>query len=92
MQQKFKIKKFESFLSQIDDFEKPKIQLEQYCTPFVITAGLFEIIGVNDDQINGKVVGDFCCGTAMYSIASSYFDPKKIVAIDIDEDALNIAR
>ena len=28
----------------------------------------------------------------MYSIAASYFDPKEIVAIDIDSDALELAR
>ena len=28
----------------------------------------------------------------MYSIAASYFDPKEIVSIDIDSDALELAR
>ena len=39
----FKFKQFLSYLSQIDQFENPKIELEQYCTPVDITAGLFEI-------------------------------------------------
>ena len=28
----------------------------------------------------------------MYSIAASYFEPEKIIAFDVDEDALEIAR
>ena len=39
--EKFKKKQFEMFLSQIDDFEKPKVKLEQYLTPPDITATLF---------------------------------------------------
>ena len=92
MKANFKFKKFVSFLSQIDEFESPKIELEQYCTPVDITAGLFEILEINDSAISGKVFGDFCCGTAMYSIAASYFEPSKIVSVDIDTDALEIAR
>ena len=89
---KYKFKNYVAFLSQIDEFESPKIELEQYCTPADITAGLFEIIEVQDDNIRGKVVGDFCCGTAMYSIAASYFEPSKIVALEFDESAMEIAK
>ena len=91
MKANFKFKKFVSFLSQIDEFEKPKIELEQYCTPHDITAGLFEIIEVQDQNISGKKVADLCCGTCMYSIASTFFEPSEVVAIDIDDDALKIA-
>lgn len=90
--QNFKFKKFVGFLSQVDEFEKPKVELEQYCTPADITAGLFEIIALNDGNIEGKVIGDFCCGTCMYSIAASYFDPAKIVGFELDTDAIEIGQ
>ena len=46
MESGFKFKKFVAFLSQIEDFERPKIELEQYATPNDIAAGLFEIIAI----------------------------------------------
>ena len=87
----FKFKHFLSYLSSVDPFANPKITLEQYCTPVDITAGLFEILN-EEGALAGKVVGDFCCGTAMYSVAASYFEPQQVVAFDIDEDALEIAK
>ena len=88
----FKIKKYKSYLSQVDDFERPKIALEQYCTPSDTTCELFEILEFDHKAISGKVFGDFCCGTCMYTIAAAYFEPVKLVAFDIDPDALAIAR
>ena len=76
----------------MDDFYRPKIQLEQYCTPSDITCELFEILQFEHNAISGKKVGDFCCGTCMYSIAAAYFEPAKIVALDIDPDALAVAK
>ena len=68
----YKPKQFKIYLSQVDDFERPKIHLEQYSTPPDITQGLFEILEFEHQAISGKVVGDFCSGTGMYSIASKF--------------------
>jgi predicted RNA methylase len=35
---------------------------------------LFEKIHLEYDGVDEKVLGDFCCGTGMYSIAACYFD------------------
>jgi len=43
------------------------------------------------EAIAGKVVGDFCSGTCMYSVASMYFEPEKVVAFELDPDAINVA-
>ena len=85
------MKQFESYLSMIDQFEKPKIELEQYCTPVDITAELFSILQFDHDAFADKVVGDFCAGTCMYSIAACYFEPTKVVALELDLDAMAIA-
>lgn len=39
-----KPKQFRIYLSQVDDFEKPNIKLEQYITPADIACTLFEIL------------------------------------------------
>ena len=72
------------YLSQVEDFQKPKIELEQYCTPYETTCELFELLEFDHQAVSGKVFGDFCCGTAMYSIAAAYFEPDQQVAFDID--------
>ena len=87
-----KAKQYRIYLSQVDDFSKPKIQLEQYCTPPDIACELFEVLQFEHNAISQKVVGDFCCGTCMYSIAAAYFEPEKVVALDLDEDALAVAK
>ncbi len=86
-----KPKQFRIYLSQVEDFSRPKIQLEQYCTPADITCELLEILQFEHNAISEKVVGDFCCGTCMYSIAAAYFTPAKIVALELDSDALAVA-
>lgn len=90
-QQQYKPKQFRIYLSQVDDFDKPNIKLEQYITPADITCTLFEIIEFDHQAISGKVVGDLCCGTCMYSIAAAYFEPAKILGFDIDRPALQTA-
>ena len=72
----------------MDAFDKPKLELEQYCTPPDITAGLFQILQFEHEAIEGKVIGDFCSGTAMYSVASCYFEPSEVVAFEIDDGAV----
>ena len=44
------------------------------------------------DPFKDKVVGDFCCGTGLFSIAAHFFGPKQISAVDICPDALKDAR
>lgn len=44
--QGFKMKHYISFLSSIEEFSEPKINLEQYMTPPDITANLFSILHV----------------------------------------------
>ena len=78
-------------MSSVEEFSKPKIKLEQYMTPPDITANMFSILHFEEHAIENKVIGDFCCGTGMYSIASTYFQPSHVIGLDIDGEALDIA-
>ena len=40
------------------------------------------------DEIAGKVVADFCCGTGMYTAAACQLNAKEVYAFDIEEAAL----
>ena len=40
--------------------------------------------------IGGQVVGDFCAGTGMYTVASAYFDAKEVVSFELDRDAIEV--
>ena len=44
---KFKRKQLISFLSSIENFDQPKVKLEQYMTPPHIAADIFAIINVS---------------------------------------------
>ena len=53
----FKMKTFVAYLSSVEEFEQPKIELEQYMTPPDITANLFSILHViYHDSIKTMVV------------------------------------
>ena len=86
-----KQKDIEMLLSQVQTFQKPKIELEQYQTPPRIAA-LILWRAYQLGHIENKTVGDFCCGTGMFSIAAQALGAKKTYGIDIDLDALNIAK
>jgi len=84
----YKRKEFISFLQEVvEDFEKPSPGLEQYMTPYDVAADFFGFLNTNN-EISGKIVADFCCGTGLYSAASYFLDGKEIWSFDIDEKAL----
>ncbi|XP_068936251.1 rRNA N6-adenosine-methyltransferase METTL5 [Petaurus breviceps papuanus] len=85
-----KRKELESFLQQVDGFEKPKLLLEQYPTrPHIAACMLYTIHNTYDD-IENKVVGDLGCGCGMLSIGTAVLGAGLCVGFDIDEDALEI--
>uniref|UniRef100_A0A7N4UZC8 Methyltransferase-like protein 5 n=1 Tax=Sarcophilus harrisii TaxID=9305 RepID=A0A7N4UZC8_SARHA len=87
---KMKRKELESFLQQVDGFEKPKLLLEQYPTrPHIAACMLYTIHNTYDD-IENKVVGDLGCGCGMLSIGTAMLGAGLCVGFDIDEDALEI--
>jgi len=86
-----KKKELEIFLQKIPDFENPKPDLEQYVTPAVIAADIIFITFQMGDIENKKVL-DLGCGTGIFSVGACVLGAKKITGIDLDEDAIKIAK
>ncbi|MBR9691523.1 methyltransferase [Candidatus Woesearchaeota archaeon] len=78
-------------LSQLKGFEQPKIRLEQYPTEADFAA---EIVwnAFYRREIENKVIADLGCGTGILGFSTLLMGAKKVYFVDIDEDALQIAR
>lgn len=75
---------FETFLG-------PKVRLEQYPTePEIAADMLWKAYQLGD--IEGKVIGDFGCGTGILGLGAKALGADKVSLVDIDEDALIIAK
>lgn len=86
-----KQKELEITLSKLHNFEKPKIQLEQYQTPPRLVAMIsWRAFQLGD--IENKTVADFCCGTGLFAISASLLGSSKVYGIEIDKEALEIAK
>ncbi|XP_006895088.1 PREDICTED: microcephalin-like [Elephantulus edwardii] len=87
---KLRLKELESRLQQVDEFEKPKLLLEQYPTrPHIAACMLYTIHNTYDD-IENKVVADLGCGCGVLSIGAAMLGAGLCIGFDIDEDALEI--
>lgn len=84
------IKQLESHLQQLDDFERPKVKLEQYATPAHIAATLINYIDTNHDDLRDKLVADLGCGTGRLTAGCILCDAKLVFGFDIDKEALDI--
>ena len=77
-------------LETLADFADPSAALEQYLTPPEIAAHLCHQARLQDD-LEGWVV-DLGTGTGMLAIAASLAGARQVVGLDIDPDALAVAR
>ncbi|SIR83803.1 METTL5 family protein [Natronorubrum thiooxidans] len=77
-------------LETLADFSDPDAALEQYLTPPEIAAHICHQARLQDD-LEGWVV-DLGTGTGMLAIAASLAGADRVVGIDIDPDALAVAR
>eukprot|EP00596_Hydrurales_sp_CCMP1899_P003115 CAMPEP_0119035186 /NCGR_PEP_ID=MMETSP1177-20130426/2135_1 /TAXON_ID=2985 /ORGANISM="Ochromonas sp, Strain CCMP1899" /LENGTH=88 /DNA_ID=CAMNT_0006993147 /DNA_START=135 /DNA_END=398 /DNA_ORIENTATION=+ len=86
-----KLKQLESLLSEVDQFENPKIDLEQVCTSPHIAARMIFTAANTYGDIENCTVGDFGCGPGILSIASSLMGASIVCGFDCDSDALETA-
>ncbi|MBU5682420.1 MAG: methyltransferase [Candidatus Aenigmarchaeota archaeon] len=86
-----KKKELEVILSNLKSFENPKVELEQYETPSDLISEIVNELNLMN-LIRNKKILEIACGTAKFSIALSFFNPKLIFAFDIDKDAIKIAK
>lgn len=85
-----KQKELEITLSKLQNFENPKIHLEQYQTPPRLVAMIaWRAFQLGD--IENKVIADFCCGTGLFAISAALLGGSKVYGIEIDREALEIA-
>lgn len=85
-----KLKILEQNLQQVDVFEAPKVDLEQYTTPPHIAACMLHTIQSTYGDIEEKVVADLGCGCGILSIGVSLLGANYCVGFDIDSSALDI--
>ncbi|XP_068683834.1 rRNA N6-adenosine-methyltransferase METTL5-like isoform X1 [Montipora capricornis] len=86
-----KLKELEGYLQQVDGFENPKVNLEQYPTTPHIAAHMLYTMDTTFGDIRGKLVGDLGCGCGVLSIGSCILGSAMTIGFDVDCDALEIA-
>ncbi len=78
-------------LSKLKGFERPKMALEQYSIDSEIAADALWRAFLNED-IEGKIVGDFGCGSGILGIGALLLGAGKVFFVDKDKDALNVLK
>jgi len=78
-------------LQRIEQPSSIKAEYEQYSTPASIAADVLWYAHQNND-IEGRVVLDAGCGTGIFSIGAALLNAKRVIAIDIDEKMVEMAK
>src|SRR3989338_11018879 len=78
-------------LSGLKGFDEAKVRLEQYPTDGETAADILWNMYVLGD-INGKVIIDLGAGTGILGIGAGLLGAKRVILVDIDKTALNIAK
>jgi len=85
---KLKVKNIESYLEGVDTFEKPNVELEQYQTPPRVAAEILCQMENEFGDISGLNIGDFGCGTGIFTIGCDMLGASFTTGIDFDGKAL----
>ncbi|CAG7828362.1 unnamed protein product [Allacma fusca] len=83
-----KLKELESWLSQCDQFDKPKVVLEQYATSAHVAA---RMIYSAQENLTDAAVCDLGSGCGILSIGSILAGAAYVCGFEVDEDAIEIA-
>ena len=83
-------RRLQIILQKLKEMEVPKPELEQYTIPGNLAAEIINLAYVSGD-LKGKTVLDLGCGTGRLSIGAALFGARKVIGIDVDEKALEIA-
>ncbi|SFM43977.1 methyltransferase [Methanolobus profundi] len=85
-----KQRKLEMLLEQVEGFDRPNVNLEQYATPALLAAEMLHFAYMQGD-LEGTVF-DLGCGTGMLAIGSKLLGAEEVIGYDIDRKALEVAR
>ena len=86
-----KKKDLEMLLQTIPPFSRPKASLEQYSTPSVIASDVV-FMAYAEGDITDKVVADLGCGTGILAIGAIKLGAKRVIGVDLDENAITQAQ
>jgi len=86
-----KQKELEIILQKVPTYERPNPYIEQYMTPANIAADIIYTAYQYGD-IQDKTVIDLGCGTGIFSYAAKIANAKEVIGIDIDKEAVKIAK
>jgi len=84
-------KKLAIILSKLKLTKNKRIELEQYQTEGELAAEILWLAYTRGD-IQNKNAADFGCGNGIFGIGALLLEAKKVYFIDIDEEAINIAK
>lgn len=77
-------------LGQLEDFEEPRVDLEQYATPAELAAQLIHLADLRGDL--DRPVVDLGCGTGVLAIGAALRGAPRSVGVERDPAALATAR
>lgn len=77
-------------LESLEDFAEPSATLEQYLTPPEIAAHICHLAGLQGDL--ERPIIDLGTGTGMLGIGAAMAGADRVVGVDVDPDALALAR
>jgi len=78
-------------LEAVAPFENPRADLEQYPTPADVAAHLLHLADLQGD-LSGHTVVDLGTGTGVLAIAAACRSPARVVGLERDRAALDVAR
>lgn len=78
-------------LADLDGFDQPRVELEQYATPAWLAAHLLHLADLQGD-LRGRTVVDLGAGTGMLAIGAALRGAHGVVGIERDPGALSVAR
>lgn len=84
-------KELSILLSKLRSFQKQDLSLEQYQTECEIAAE-FLWQTFMEGSIKGRVIADLGCGNGILGVGALILGAKKVIFVDVDEKALNVAK
>src|SRR2546428_819788 len=84
-------RKLEIQLGKLKILEKPNLKLEQYPVSSEAASELLYMADFEHDDLDGRVI-DLGTGTGRFAIGAALMGAKEIVGVDVDEQALAVAK